>query len=93
MIAESSNLSDYLNMTEIIDYDHKSIVEKCLELSEKSVSDIEIIESVYKFVRDSIMHSGDINAEKVTTKASEVLINRHGICHAKSGANIMAEAI
>ncbi|MEL6348418.1 MAG: transglutaminase family protein [Myxococcota bacterium] len=38
----------------------------------------------FRFVRDEIAHSVDINAEKVTCSASEVLREGHGYCYAKS---------
>ena len=87
MHAESNNLQDYLKKSEIIDYDHKLIVEKCLELQkgmEEKEDEISLIRKIYEFVRDEIHHSGDIGAQEVTCKASEVLELGHGICCAKS---------
>ncbi|WP_292389609.1 hypothetical protein [Methanosarcina sp. UBA5] len=34
MNTEINNLQDYLKKSEVIDYDHKLIVDKCLELKE-----------------------------------------------------------
>lgn len=82
--AESSNIKDYTIKTEIIDYDNKLIVDKCYELEKDSTNDIDLINKVYEFVRDEIAHSGDIGKQKVTCKASEVLMFGHGICCAKS---------
>jgi transglutaminase-like putative cysteine protease len=84
MHAESNNLQDYLKKSEIVNYDHRLIVEKCLELQEVSEDEISRIKKIYEFVRDDIHHSGDIGAEEVTCKASEVLELGHGICCAKS---------
>lgn len=89
MRAESNNIQDYLKKSEVIDYDHKLIVDKCLELEkdmeEKGEKDeISLIRRIYEFVRDDIDHSGDIGAQEVTCKASEVLELGHGICCAKS---------
>ncbi|MHC1757192.1 MAG: transglutaminase family protein [Methanosarcina sp.] len=92
MHAESNNIQDYLKKSEVINYDHKLIVNKCREL-EKDMENIEGIEEkdeislirrIYEFVRDDIDHSGDIGAQEVTCKASEVLESGHGICCAKS---------
>jgi transglutaminase-like putative cysteine protease len=92
MHAESDNIQDYLKKSEVIDYDHKLIVNKCREL-EKDMENIEgmeekdeisLIRRIYEFVRDDIDHSGDIGAQEVTCKASEVLESGHGICCAKS---------
>jgi transglutaminase-like putative cysteine protease len=38
----------------------------------------------YEFVRDEIHHSGDIDSDRVTKSASEVLEYQEGICIAKS---------
>jgi len=86
MHAESNALQDYLKKSDIIDYDHKLIVEKCLELQKgvEGEDEISLIRKIYEFVRDDVHHSGDIGAQEVTYKASEVLELGHGICCAKS---------
>lgn len=95
MHAESNNIQDYLKKSEVINYDHKLIVNRCREL-EKDMEDMEdmediekkdeisLIKKIYEFVRDEIDHSGDIGAQEVTCNASEVLELGHGICCAKS---------
>jgi transglutaminase-like putative cysteine protease len=82
--TESSDIQDYIKKTEIIDYDNKLIVNKCLELEKGTEDEISLIKKIYEFVRDDIHHSGDIGEQKVTCKASEVLEFGHGICCAKS---------
>jgi len=86
MHTESNNIQDYLKRGEVIDYDHELIVEKCLELQKgmEEGNEISLIKNVYEFVRDDIHHSGDIGAQEITCKASEVLEFGHGICCAKS---------
>lgn len=84
MHPESDNFLDYLNRNEIMDYDHKLIVEKCRELGKGTEDEISLTKKIYEFVRDDINHSGDIGEERVTCKASEVLKFGHGICCAKS---------
>ena len=70
--------------TETIDYSHPIIQEKVKELKKNSPSQLNYIENAYRFVRDAIPHSWDIRSEVVSRKASEVLINRTGICWTKS---------
>ena len=84
MHTESNNLEDYLKKSEVINYDHRLIVEKCLELQKGTDDEISLIKKVYEFVRDEIHHSGDIGAQEVTCTASEVLEAGHGMCCAKA---------
>lgn len=84
MQAESENIQDYLKMDEIIDYNNRLIVEKCLELEKGTVDEISLVTRVYEFVRDEIRHSEDIGEQRVTCRASEVLELGHGICCAKA---------
>lgn len=84
MHAESDDIQDYIKKSDIINYDHKLIVDKCLELEKGTEDEISLIKKIYEFVRDDIHHSGDIGEQKVTCKASEVLELGHGICCAKS---------
>jgi transglutaminase-like putative cysteine protease len=83
-ILESNNLSDYLQSDRYIDFDNKAIEEKALELYHSSLDEIENAKIMYDFVRDQISHSGDINSERVTKTASEVLLHKEGICVVKS---------
>ena len=74
----------YLEETETIDYSHPIIQEKVNELKQYSPSQLSYIENAYRFVRDEIPHSWDISSKIVALKASEVLMNRTGICWTKS---------
>lgn len=74
----------YLEETETIDYSHPIIQEKVNELKQNSPSQLSYIENAYRFVRDEIPHSWDIRSKIVSRKASEVLMNRMGICWTKS---------
>ena len=74
----------YLEETETIDYKNPIIQDKVNELKRISRSQLNYIENAYRFVRDEISHSWDIRSEIVSRKASEVLINRTGICWTKS---------
>lgn len=84
MKSESANIQDYLKRTEVIDYDDELIISKCRELENDITDEINQIKRIYEFVRDEISHSGDIDIQEVTCKASEVLRSGHGICCAKS---------
>lgn len=84
MYTESDNLQDYLKKSEVIDFDNRLIVDKCLELQKGTGDEISLIKKVYEFVRDAIHHTGDIGEMSVTCKASEVLEAGHGICCAKA---------
>jgi len=74
----------YLEETETIDYKNPVIQDKVDEIKCISRSQLNYIENAYRFVRDEIPHSWDIRSEIVSCKASEVLINRTGICWTKS---------
>ena len=77
-------MKEYLIETQSIDYNDENIQKKVGHLKELSSDNIDYIERCFMFVRDEIPHSWDIGAEIVSKKASEVLINKTGICWAKS---------
>jgi transglutaminase-like putative cysteine protease len=87
-LNQIDDITDYLKDSEILNYSNSRIQEKALELSLNSKNQFETIKNIYEFVRDEIPHSLDINGQKVTFKASEVLYNCQGICFAKS--NLLA---
>ncbi len=76
--------SEYLIETESIDHSNPIIQEKVRELKNNTGSELGYIDRAYRFVRDEIPHSWDIMSETVSRKASEVLINKTGICWTKS---------
>ncbi|MGE5389766.1 MAG: transglutaminase-like domain-containing protein [Deltaproteobacteria bacterium] len=80
----SEELSDYLKVSEIINYDHKSIQALTNDLAKNCADEIEKIKTVYEYVRDLAAHSADTSADSVSCTASDVLINGHGICYAKA---------
>lgn len=71
---------DYLLETECIDFTNPVIQMKVRELKQNSDSDLKYTENAYRFVRDEIPHSWDIKSDIVSRSASEVLINKTGIC-------------
>ena len=77
-------MKEYLIETPSIDYMNPIIQEKVQELRNQSSDDLDYIEQSYLFVRDEIPHSWDIGTNVVSKTASEVLINKTGICWTKS---------
>ena len=84
LICESEKLDDYLLELDEVDYSNPIIQTKANELFHFSQTEIEKAKISFEFVRDKIPHSWDIQGDKVTCKASEVLIYKEGICYAKS---------
>jgi len=82
--CESSNLDDYLEETEEVNYSHFSIKDIAAELYSQSLNEIEFVKSAFEFVRDNISHSWDIQSSRITCRASDVLFFKEGICYAKS---------
>ena len=87
-VLESNDLCDYLLETEEVNYTHPMIQHKITELFQTNLTDSQKIEIAFKFVRDQIPHSWDIQSDVVTRTASEVLEKQTGICYAKS--NLLA---
>jgi len=81
---DSSDVSDYLAETEIVDFNHPDIE----LLSNHFRRGMDYKKSAYEYVRDKVFHSADIRGTVVTFKASEVLHAHEGICFAKS--NLLA---
>lgn len=88
LIPESNKLADYLEELNVVDYSHPMIQKKVAELFKRELSEIEKIKIAFEFVRDQISHSWDIQSDRVTCKASDVLFYQEGICYAK--VNLLA---
>ena len=73
-------IDSFLKETDCIDFSNPVIQKKVLELKQSAASSLDYIKKSYEFVRDEIPHSWDIKAQTVSRKASEVLINKTGIC-------------
>lgn len=87
-ILESDQLADYLQETSEINYSDPLIRKTSSQLFQHKPSEIEKAQLAYEFVRDQIAHSWDIQSNRVTCSASEVLRFKEGICYAKS--NLLA---
>ncbi|SFA49684.1 Transglutaminase-like superfamily protein [Parageobacillus thermantarcticus] len=88
LIPESTNLMDYLEELEVVDFSHPFIQKKINELFHEGQSELDKAKIAFEFVRDEISHSWDIQSTRVTCKASEVLYYKEGVCYAK--ANLLA---
>ncbi|MGY6275261.1 transglutaminase-like domain-containing protein [Methylomonas sp. MgM2] len=77
-------MTEYLGVSEFIDWQHPFLMAKAAELATGCVSDEAIAKRCFEFVRDDIKHSWDYRQNPVTCKASDVLIHGTGYCYAKS---------
>jgi transglutaminase-like putative cysteine protease len=84
LISESSDIDRYLASSEIINFEDPDIQKTAMMLSKGTENEIQLIKTVYEFVRDNISHSMDIGNNNVTYKAADVLKYKHGLCFAKS---------
>lgn len=82
--TETSELSEYLAASEVIDYEDENIQAVGRHLSTYGKTEVEFAKAAYEYVRDRIPHSCDIQGKTVTWKASKVLSEKEGICYAKS---------
>lgn len=73
-----------LGASEIIDFHCPAVRAKAAGLAAECVSELELIEKTYLFVRDGIVHSIDCGGTAVTCRASDVLRVGHGLCYAKA---------
>ncbi|MDX3188214.1 transglutaminase family protein [Streptomyces sp. MN03-5084-2B] len=80
----SDRLSDYLAADAVIDHGHPSI--RALADALRPVGDdpVEAAKTAFLFVRDEVDHVMDAADPRVTWRASDVLRERVGICHAKA---------
>jgi transglutaminase-like putative cysteine protease len=81
--AESTDLGRYLEDTITIDWQTPEVMAKAKELLDGAVDGRDRVERLFRFVRDEIAHSQDIETEAKTCRASEVLKHRTGLCYAK----------
>ncbi len=77
-------LGAYLEASPLIDHPHPAITDWAAAHEIAGRSDREVAREAFEFVRDGVAHSWDIQSQRVTAKASEVLEHGEGICYAKS---------
>jgi transglutaminase-like putative cysteine protease len=83
-ISELGNVQDYLESSDIIDWQTPEVSSLARTLAAGADSDVAKAKRLYEWVRDEIPHSADAGHETVTCRASEVLRHRTGICYAKA---------
>ncbi|MGI5134811.1 transglutaminase domain-containing protein [Streptomyces sp. CA-106110] len=86
LIQQTPDLSAYLAADEVIDHHHPVVRSTAARLASRVMDSYTYAQTAYEFVRDSIPHSGDSGDPRVTWRASDVLEQRTGICHAKAHA-------
>ena len=84
LLLYTDNIDEYLKKDDIVNYENENITKLADSLFSNADSEMDYIKKAYEFVRDNISHSADINEDKLTCSASEVLAAGHGICFAKS---------
>lgn len=77
-------MQQYLQATNIINWQHPLVLAKAQELAAGLTDTTEIARRCFTFVRDQIRHSWDFRQNPVTCQASEVLEQGTGYCYAKS---------
>jgi transglutaminase-like putative cysteine protease len=86
LIQQEPELSAYLAADEVIDHEHPLVRETAARLRTENADAYAYAKAAYEFVRDAIPHSQDVGDLRVTWRASDVLEQSTGICHAKSHA-------
>lgn len=81
---ESGDLGRYLEDTITIDWQTPSVTEAGRRLIAGIERPEARVERIFAFVRDEIAHSFDVQTDARTCRASEVLRERTGLCHAQS---------
>lgn len=84
IIQFTEDINKYLENDNVIDYENENIQNLADTLYQKSNDEVSFIKSAYEYVRDNISYSADIDNDKITCSASEVLKEGHGICFSKS---------
>ncbi|MHB9864338.1 transglutaminase-like domain-containing protein [Streptomyces sp. YIM S03343] len=86
LIQNNPDLSAYLAADEVIDHEHPLVRETAARLAKQVEDSYGYARAAFDFVRDTVPHSADSGDLRVTWRASDVLEQRTGICHAKSHA-------
>ncbi|GAA2626937.1 transglutaminase [Streptomyces vastus] len=77
-----SDLFAYLIVDEVIDHHHPLLRETAARLASTVADSYAYARAAYEFIRDVIPHSADSDDPRVTWRASGVLEQGTGICHA-----------
>lgn len=83
------DISEYLKSSRYIDWTHELVLDTAARFRTASrENELELVRSLYHFVRDEISHSLDAQDRRVTVTASDALREKTGICWVK--ANLLA---
>ncbi len=77
-------MEEYLKVSEVIDWQHPTIVELANNIALKYQTSQAIAKACFEWVRDEIFHSYDYQMNPLTCRASDVLKYKTGYCFAKS---------
>jgi transglutaminase-like putative cysteine protease len=80
----SIEMQEYLQASEIIDWQNPEILALAHHLASTHQTTEEVAKACFEWVRDEIHHSRDYQMNPVTWKASDVLKHKTGFCFAKS---------
>ncbi|MDQ0989257.1 transglutaminase family protein [Streptomyces sp. V3I7] len=83
LIQDTPGLSAYLAAGDAIDHRHSLVRATASRLAEGAADSYDYARAAFAFVRDEIPHSADSGDPRVTWRASDVLEQGTGICHAK----------
>ncbi|MBV1939985.1 transglutaminase domain-containing protein [Streptomyces sp. BV286] len=86
LTQDTPDLSAYLAADEVVDHHHPVVREVAGRLASQVADSYSYAQAAFEFVRDTIPHSQDSGDPRVTWRASDVLTQRTGICHAKAHA-------
>jgi transglutaminase-like putative cysteine protease len=86
LIQNTPDLSAYLAADEAIDHGHPLVRKTAARLAAGATDSYAYARLAFEFVRDTIPHSQDSGDPRVTWRASDVLEQGTGICHAKAHA-------
>lgn len=76
--------TDYLDANAVIDSDHALIKAHATSLRKDHPGDHDYARAAFEWVRDHVDHSYDVCDPRVTVTASDVLVERVGLCYAKA---------
>ncbi|WP_431953057.1 transglutaminase-like domain-containing protein [Actinacidiphila sp. bgisy167] len=85
-VPQTGDATAFLAADEVIDHEHPVVRATAARLRAAAPDPHAYAEAAYTFVRDAIPHSADSGDSRVTWRASDVLEQRTGICHAKAHA-------
>ncbi|TVP54472.1 MAG: transglutaminase family protein [Halomonadaceae bacterium] len=77
-------MEQYLEASEFIDWRDPLVLARARRLSRGLTDELVIAAACYRYVRDSVRHSGDHGLDPVTCRASEVVREGAGLCYGKS---------